>query len=281
MNVSNAALKREMREQGILVSIVIPLYNEAATIESNLEALAGCFDRVVGPQNWMFVLVDNGSTDSTPKLVEVAAVRWPTCRGIRLCKPNYGEALKVGLRSAMTKWVYLLDIEQWDLAFIEWAWRHRACYDAFMASKRADPTINQQHAYRRLLSWGLNCVQQILFQFTGTDTHGPKLLDRESLGSIIAACQLDRGQFDTELVLRMCRARKRIIELPVPYKESRPHRNLLIDKIIWNLFALRRLVRVMRDVPFEGHLRCYRVPYEDMLAENEAARSKIQDFERV
>jgi hypothetical protein len=272
---------RKVCVTGVAVSIVIPLFNEAAIMNTNLKLLADWFDRLVGERAWMFILVDNGSTDATPELVEAAAKRWPPSHGIRLSHPNYGEALKVGLRAATTKWVYLLDIEQWDLAFIAWAWRNRGSYDAFIASKRADPTINQQQPYRRFLSWGLNCVQQILFQFTGTDTHGPKLLDRESLESIIAACKLDRGQFDTELVLRACRAGKRMIELPVPYTESRPYRNWMLKKIFWNLFALRRLVKVMKDVPFDGHLRCYRVAYEDMLAENEAAGADAKEYQRV
>jgi glycosyltransferase involved in cell wall biosynthesis len=277
MHDNLSSSKRDVREYAVPISVVIPLYNEAEIIESNLEALAACFDGLVGERNWMFILVDNGSTDATPQLVEAAGKRWPPSRGIRLTVPNYGEALKAGLRSCSTKWVYLLDIEQWNLDFITWSWRNRDSYDAFVASKRADPTINEQAAYRRFLSWGLNCVQQILFQFTGTDTHGPKLLSRESLETIIASCKLDRGQFDTELVLRMCRARKRVIELPVPYKESRPHRNWMVKKIIWNLFALRRLVKVMKDVPFEGYLRCYRVAYEDILAENQINRAEVKE----
>jgi len=40
----------------------------------------------------------------------------------------------------------------------------------------------------------------------------------------------------------------------------------MIKKIIWNAFALRRLVRVMKDVPREGHERYYRVAREDVLA---------------
>ena len=252
----------------VAVSIVIPLFNEQQIIKENLETLAGFFDRMVGPGKWMFILVDNGSVDATPQGVEAATLKWPPSRGIKLTEPNYGAALKAGLRSATTKWVYLLDIEQWDLPFIAWSWKTRRDYDAFIASKRADPTLNEQHAYRRFLSWGSNCLLQILFQFTGTDTHGPKLLNRQALQTIIAACELDRGQFDTELVLRATRAGRRLIEIPVPYRESRPPRNWMVKKIVWNLFALRRLAKVMRSVPYEGHLRCYRIAYEDVIAEN-------------
>jgi glycosyltransferase involved in cell wall biosynthesis len=250
----------------VAVSIVIPLFNEQEIIQENLRILAAFFDRMVGAGKWMFILVDNGSVDATPQAVEAATLKWPPSRGIKLAEPNYGEALKTGLRAATTKWVYLLDIEQWDLPFIAWSWMTRWHYDAFIASKRADPTLNEQHTYRRFLSWGSNCLLQILFQFTGTDTHGPKLLNRYALETIIPACQLDRGQFDTEFVLKAMRSCKRLVEVPVVYKESRPHRNLMIKKIVWNLLALRRLVAVMREVPFEGKVHYYRFARDDVAA---------------
>jgi len=251
------------------VAVVIPLYNEERIITEKLEAIAGILDVLVGSGNWHFVLVENGSTDGTPRLVEEATGRWPPSYAVNLSEPNYGAALKAGLCSVKCKWAYLLDIEQWDPPFITWAWKNRRSFDLFIASKRADPTINNQALYRKLLSCGLNGVLQFLTHFTGTDTHGNKLIDCESLRSIIDVCQLDRGQFDTELVLRACRAQKRIVEVPVEYREYRPQRNWMLKKIIWNVRALRRLQRVMADVPFEGSLRYYRFAREDLLAESE------------
>jgi glycosyltransferase involved in cell wall biosynthesis len=260
---------REMPGAGDFpVSIVIPLFNEERIIEDNLASLANFFDRLLGPRNWLFILVDNGSTDRTPELVRAAVERWPLSRVVNLAEPNYGAALKAGLRAATTKWVFMLDIEQWDLPFLVWAWNYRSYYDAFIASKRADPSINHQEPYRRLLSCGLNALLQVLFGFTGTDTHGPKLLNRVALQSIIEVCQLDRGQFDTELVLRAMRSGKRIVEAPMEYRELRPARNWMVKKIVWNIFALRRLVRVMKNVPFDGPTRYYRFAREDVLAES-------------
>lgn len=247
------------------VSVVIPIFNEQSILMSNAEALARHFDGELGSGNWLFIFVDNGSTDQTPALLAQIVERWPLCRVIDLEEPNYGAALKAGLRASASKWTYLLDIEQWDLPFLNWAWTNRHHYDVFIASKRADPTLNFQQSYRRFLSAGLNAALQVLFRYSGTDTHGPKLLNCEALEAIIAKCELDRGQFDTELVLRAMRSSKRLVEVPVEYRESRPHRNLMIKKIFWNLVALRRLQRVMRDVPFEGEVRYYRFARSDVL----------------
>ena len=259
------------------VSIVIPVYNEQSILTANAEAIATYLDDAVGSGNWLYIFVDNGSGDKTPDILKCIVERWPLSRVITLDRPNYGAALKAGLRAATTKWVYMLDIEQWDLPFMSWAWHNRGRYDLFIGSKRADPTLNLQAPYRRILSTGLNFALQLLFQYSGTDTHGPKLLNRDALNTIIAKCELDRGQFDTELVLRATRNGKRLVELPVEYRESRPHRNLMIKKIAWNIFALHRLQQVMRNVPFEDAIRYDRISREDVLIhfrQNQCARTK-------
>jgi hypothetical protein len=266
---------------GASVSIVIPLYNEEKVIEENLASLAGFFDALVGPRKWFFILVDNGSTDATPTSVKGAIERWPPSRAINLSEPNYGAALKAGLCAARTKWVYLVDIEQWDLPFFAWSWVNRNSYDLFLASKRADPTLNFQDPYRRFLSCCLNGVLQGFLEFSGTDTHGAKLIDRSSLEAIITTCQLDRGQYDTELVLRAMRKQMRVIEVPVVYKESRPRRNWMIKKILWNVIALRKLVKIMKNVPYEGPIRYHRIGREDIMAEIESTPPKTVESGRV
>ncbi len=248
------------------VSIVVPLYNEQNIIEENVGQLGPFFDRMLGRGNWGFIFVDNGSTDRTAELVKAVIERYPPSRSVYLERPNYGAALKAGLMAATTTWVYLLDIEQWDLPFVNWAWSVREQYDIIQGSKRADPTLNFQYPYRRLLSVGLNAALQLLFRYSGTDTHGPKLINRESMEDIVANCELDRGQFDTEFVLKAMRSQKRLVEVPVVYKENRPQKNWMIKKIVWNLLALRRLVGVMRDVPFEGNVHIYRFAREDVVA---------------
>jgi glycosyltransferase involved in cell wall biosynthesis len=264
-----------------LASVVIPLYNEQEILERNMAVLAECFDRVIGAGKWIFLLVENGSADGTLAAAQTATARWPGSRVLHLSEPNYGVALKTGLKAATTRWIYVLDIEQWDLPFIAWSWRNRGGYDVLLASKRADPTICHQHVYRRLLSCALNGLLQVFVQFTGTDTHGPKLLDRTALQSIIDVCELDRGQYDTELVLRAIRGGKRMVEVPVLYREMRPNRNWMVKKIVWNLLALRRLVKVMRSVPYEGYIRYHRFGREEVLAESRNVLAETMEYDRA
>jgi hypothetical protein len=83
------------------------------------------------------------------------------------------------------------------------------------------------------------------------------------------------------LVLRAIRSQKRIVEVPVEYRENRPHRNWMLKKIFWNILALRRLIRVMEKVPVEGHARYYRFAREDVLADSEAMLMESKEYDVV
>jgi glycosyltransferase involved in cell wall biosynthesis len=254
-------------EDFVLMSVVVPVYNEEKILLDNLSRYADALDRVVGALRWQYVLVDNGSTDSTPQLIRHIQSKWPLTQGLTSPEPNYGLALRTGLRAVTTPYAHLIDVEQWDVPFLSWAWKHRDRYDLFIASKRSDPSLNKQPKYRYLLSWGLNALLQLLFDFTGTETHGPKVMRMKNMKPIIDAATSDRGQYDTEIVLRSVRSSLRIVEVPTPHVEVRPPRAVILKKVAWNIVALLRLWRKLRHVPFAGEMRYHRFAREDVMAE--------------
>jgi len=254
--------------EGVELSVVIPIRNEEAILWENLEKVAVCFDETVGRGRWKFLLVNNNSTDGTPAIIDRALDVYPPSRKLFVAEPNYGKAVRAGVEAADTDWIHVIDVEQWDLPFFRWSWRYRDRYDLFVASKRADPAICQQPIYRRFLSWGLNSLLQLFFAFPGSETHGPKLINRASLESILAKCVMDRGQYDTEIVLRTVRASKWVVELPVPYAEVRPTRSFMLKKILFNLRAFNRLRKIFQmEPPQSGPVRLHRFCREDVLAQ--------------
>lgn len=252
----------------VVLSVVVPIRNEEAILWQNIDTVAACFNEEVGPGRWKFILVDNGSTDSTPEVIARILEQWPLSRSVFVAEPNYGKALRAGVEAANTEWVHLIDVEQWDLPFFRWSWRYRDRYDLFIASKRADPSLCRQTKYRRFLSWGLNALLQLFFRYPGSETHGPKLLNRKNLTPILDQCVLDRGQYDTEIVLRTVQASRWVVELPVPYLEVRPTRSFMFTKVYFNVRAFIRLRRVLEEqsrVP--GAVRLHRLCREDVLTD--------------
>lgn len=79
------------------LSLVIPCYNEAANLPLLLER---CKD-VAAREGIEVVLVDNGSTDETPRLLANLLPEYPGCRSIRVEKNRgYGFGIVSGLKAA-------------------------------------------------------------------------------------------------------------------------------------------------------------------------------------
>ena len=77
------------------VSVIIPVYNEAAAIGSTLEEVQAVL--AAAGLEGEIIVVDDGSNDGTADEV----VRHPTVRLIRHpCNRGYGAALKTGIRQA-------------------------------------------------------------------------------------------------------------------------------------------------------------------------------------
>lgn len=246
------------------LSVIVPIYNEEDILWQMADKLAVHLDKIVGIGRWQYVLVDNGSFDSTPQIVGWIVQRWPNSVQIRLNEPNIGKAQAAGLGHALGEWVYLIQVDLWDPVFFQWAWLNRLRYDLILGSKCADSSLNQRTKYRKILTWGLNTILKFLLGFVGTDTHGDKLLHLPSMRPILKECVMSRGQYDTEFVLRAMRRGLSLAEFPIPIEEKRPPRNWMIKKISQNLWDIFWLWRALKNVPFTHSSQYHRQNREDI-----------------
>jgi len=251
--------------EGFELAVVVPVFNEENILEKNLSFFANACDRIIGAGRWHYVIVDNGSTDTTPAIIDRLLERWPGSIKVLEPEPNYGKALKAGLRQVTTPWAKTIDVDWWDVPFLAWSWSVKDDHDLLIGSKRADPTLNAQRPYRVFLSWGLNSLIQLFFRFPGSDTHGPKLLRMSTMKPILNVCTLARGQFDAEFVLRALRKGLWVCEAPVICREQRPSRNLMVSKILWNVIAFNRLRLILRETSYEDFVKLRRFARPDVL----------------
>jgi glycosyltransferase involved in cell wall biosynthesis len=248
------------------LSVIVPIFNEEVHLWPMAESLATVMDQIAGPQEWGFVLVDNGSRDHSPNICKEILNRWPQSLYLSLNRPNYGEALHCGLVNSTANYAFIINVDFWDERFMAWSWNQRENYDLILGSKRADTTLNQQSKYRKTLSWGLNSILQFAFGYVGSDTHGQKFLNLKTMKPILSSCIMRRGQYDTEFTLRALRAGLRLAEVPVPIVEVRRQRNWLFKKIFQNLFDILRLKRSLNKVKYLGPVRYHRYAREDLLS---------------
>lgn len=250
------------------LSVVVPIYNEEEVLWTMAEELSEHLDNTIGKNKWQFVLVDNGSVDSSPEIIQKIKQQWPNTIPIRLAMPNIGKAQAEGLRQAEGKWFYLIQTDWWDPVFISWAWTKRDRYDLIYGSKRADDSLNQHSRYRRNLSWGLNALLRFFFGFVGSDTHGDKLMKMVTMRPILEKCVMHRGQFDTEFTIRAMREGLWLAEVPIPIVEIRKRRNWMMRKIVQNIWDLFRLYRVIHQAPSSHSIRYHRWARDDMTDDN-------------
>ena len=95
------------------LSIVIPLYNE----EESLPELAAWIERVMKENNFSYevIMIDDGSTDSSWKVVEQLRNANPNIKGIKFQR-NYGKsaALNEGFIASSGEVVITMDADMQD-----------------------------------------------------------------------------------------------------------------------------------------------------------------------
>ena len=171
----------DKREIKIKLSVIVPTYNDSESLKHSTESLCHYLDTIVGVNQWQYVIVSNGCTDDTEEIVKEIVNYWPQTHYLCLNKPDYGNALKEGLRKSDGEWAYIINVDHWDPMFLFWAWQHRNNYDIFIGSKRGDPSLDFRPKFRKILTWGLNVVLQIFFGLVVTDSHGQKLLNIKTM----------------------------------------------------------------------------------------------------
>jgi hypothetical protein len=201
-----------------LVTIVIPVYNEEAILQS---AIVDLIDRLRDvPWTYEIVIAENGSRDATVEIAEKLAARFPQVRTFSFGEPNYGGALKRGILEATGTYVICDEI------------------DLVVGSKAMKGASDERPLTRRVATRVLNGMLRLSLGFTGTDTHGLKAFKRAAVQPVAGRCVVDKDIFASELVIRAEREGVRIREIPVR----------VLEKRVPSIHLFRRVPNVLRNI---------------------------------
>lgn len=96
-------------QEKIHISIVVPFYNEEDGLEIVCREIISVISRQINTP-WELIMVNDGSTDNTPALINCIAHDIPNCRAVHLT-PNSGQsaALEAGFMTARGEIIATLD----------------------------------------------------------------------------------------------------------------------------------------------------------------------------
>ena len=162
--------------------------------------------------------------------------------------PNYGAALRAGIRDARGEIVICEEIDLCHVAFhLEALTLLDSGADLVIGSKLISGARDQRPLIRHAASVVYTKTLQLLFGLPGTDTHGLKAFRRARLLPIVEACVVDRDVFASELVIRSYRAGLDVREIPTCIAERRrPSIHLLrrLPNVAKNLAKLTWAIRL-------------------------------------
>ena len=184
------------------LSVVTPVHNGAAFIQSSIQDMLRAFERLDRP--FELIVVCDGSSDGTAE--QALAVGDPRVRVLQY-EENQGKGVAVtcGLAHARGRLVGWLDADL-DIApdlIVAAARRFEEGpeVDAVIGSKRHPASAVHYPLIRRVYSWGYQMLVRTLFRVNVRDTQvGAKLFRREMLDTVVPLLLIKRYAYDLELL---------------------------------------------------------------------------------
>lgn len=234
-----------MNAPGLALSIVIPAYNEERRLPPTLQKIAAWLDtkRITAE----ILVVDDGSTDGTARLVVETAARIPGLRVLANGR-NFGKGYSVrhGMREARGRIGLFTDadlsapIEEADklLAALDSA-------DVAFGSRALDRKLISVHQsrLRELAGILFNKIVQLVLWIPFVDTQcGFKAFRMDRAGILFEQQRIERFGFDPELLYLARHHGLRAVEIPVrwahhPETKVNVYRDSL--QMLLDLFVIR------------------------------------------
>jgi glycosyltransferase involved in cell wall biosynthesis len=242
------------------VEIVVPVYNEAATLAANVATLRD-FLAANLPQPWRIVIADNASTDATLAIAHELAAGDARIRAFHLDRKGRGRALKAAWLTSEAAVVAYMDVDlSTNLAALPPLLAPLLAGEADVAigSRLTRGAIVTRQWKREALSRGYNLLIRLLFRPGFADAQcGFKAMTRAAAQALLPAVENDAWFFDTELLLLAAARGCRIREVPVEWVEDLDSRVDIPKTIAEDLRGLWRMRcrREARPAPAAGSPR--------------------------
>lgn len=227
-------------------SFIIPAYNEVAAIGEAMARVSTYASRL---GDWELIVVDDGSTDATARIVAEAERREQRIRLVRLPENRgKGAAVRAGMAAATGEWRIFLDA---DLSTEPEAFEGFRPYltdnDVLIASRAVSGSdlVARQPWWREKVGRLFNLLMRRIVGVPFRDTQCGFKCFCAPAAALFADVTTEGWAFDVEVLARAQRAGMRIVELPVRWRHDATStvRPGALFGIIRDLWRIRRLTR--------------------------------------
>jgi glycosyltransferase involved in cell wall biosynthesis len=207
------------QQEATLVSVVMPVYNEAAILADVVrDVQKHVLDEVAGSE---LVVVDDRSTDETPAVLAAAAAGDDRIRVLRNeSNIGHGPSVRRGIDAARGRWIFHLDSDgQVDVSEFERLWACRTDADLVVGVRvdRHDPT--SRLVLTALTRWFVSALARTRLR----DANAPfKLISRPLVDHLRPAIPADAFAPSILLVLGAHRCGAAVREVGISHF-ARPH----------------------------------------------------------
>jgi uncharacterized protein (TIRG00374 family) len=204
------------------VSVVLPAYNEAATLERTVEVTLETLSSFLPPGSFEVVIAEDGCTDATPEVSARLAAADDRVRHVHADERlGRGGALRRAFRRTDGDTLAYLDTDlATDMAHLEELIEsvRSGESDVVTGSRWLPGNVADRPAKRGIPSYVYNwLVRTALGSELRDHQCGFKAVDREVLEDLLETIHDDHWFFDTELLVRAQRAGYRVREFPVDW----------------------------------------------------------------
>jgi glycosyltransferase involved in cell wall biosynthesis len=185
----------------IRLSIVIPAFNEAENVPIVIQDSVAALDGSDLKGRYELLLIDDGSSDDTPRIADEMARRYPCVRVFHHERNlGMGEALKTGYRNSRGVYVTFIAGDGEIKADQALKLYHQIGDADMMTSTRLgyvdEKTIRQRSLFRGVLTWGFQLCARVILgcdtrRLTGISLFRGSIVRSLSLHSHTSLCNLE------------------------------------------------------------------------------------------
>ena len=256
-------VKSKMFEKDDRVALIMPVYNEADTIENTVRELYNKIGRILGNvEIWAF---EDGSNDGTKEILEKLDTEIPNFHSrMTKQKKGYPRAMRDAFLSIdPDEYEYVMSIDsdgQYEPNDFFRLWQVMQTHSPDIVMGRR--VTRQEPPYRKLLSKGLQILERFMFPVRCRDvTSVMRLMRVEVAHEIATDVKYSPYNFWLEFTARMSLNGYSLLEIPIAYRErvggSKVYSVKKMPKVILSeLNALRAVRREIKETRFYKTANC-------------------------